>query len=391
MMRRIVTIIIGTRPEAIKMAPVVWELIKGGGAFLPRTVVTGQHDELLKQALFEMRLTPDAHLELMRHGESLPRMTSRALDALGEEFSRERPSIVLVQGDTISACAGALAAFLLQIPVGHIEAGLRTYRMDEPFPEEGSRQIISRLASVHFAPTKLAVSALRRENIPRAVIHLTGNTVVDALLEVSSRQPRIRPAMPNGRTILLTAHRRENFGKRLCDIFEAVKQLIHEYPDLHVLYPVHPNPNVALPAKNFFEGESRMHLIDALPYTQLVGMLREVDLVLTDSGGLQEEAPVFGKPVLVLRDKTERPEAITAGTACLVGTESDAIVATVRKLFNDPKAYARMAEAMSPFGDGQASKRIVRVLHRMLAETPQPSAKRGSSVRRDRQSAQSLT
>jgi UDP-N-acetylglucosamine 2-epimerase (non-hydrolysing) len=356
----------GTRPEAIKLAPVLWEIDRHVGNLKTRLVVTGQHEFLLKQALVELGMIPDVDFGLMEPNQSLSRLASRIVDAVGEDLTHHPSSAVIVQGDTVSACAAALAAFLLRVPVAHVEAGLRSYDLDEPFPEEGSRQIISRLASLHFAPTRRAATALRRENVPRSSVHVTGNTVVDALREISRRVGPVQRGSRSVRTILLTIHRRENFGARLARIFQAITDLTQRRDDLEIIYPVHPNPHVSGPARNWFAENSHVNLVEPMTYTDLVRVLKRAHLVLTDSGGLQEEAPVFGKPVLVLRERTERPEALEAGTAILVGTQTSAIVSATERLLDDDDAYRSMARSVSPFGDGRAAKRIVRVLGRFL-------------------------
>lgn len=373
----VVGVVIGTRPEAIKLAPILWECARPTARLRARTIVTGQHDGLLRESMRELGIQADVNLGLMRRGQSLPTLTSRVIERLGAELEASRPSLLIVQGDTASACGAALCAFLLRIPVVHVEAGLRTYRLDAPFPEEGSRQLISRIATLHFAPTPRAASRLLSEGVPPERVHVTGNTVVDALQEMARRVPPISRD-PSQKLILLTAHRRENLGAPIARIFQAVQDLAHRYPNLRFVFPVHPNPGVCDVARQRFNGNSQIDLVDPLPYGRLVQMLRLVDLVMTDSGGLQEEAPVFGKPVLVLRDETERPEAIEWGSAQLVGTDRQGIVAAVTSLLEDHEAYTRMARAGSPFGDGKAAPRIIKVIERFLGIVPPSDRARGT-------------
>lgn len=351
--------VIGTRPEAIKMAPVVRALWSAEWA---RCVViaTAQHRGLLDQMLERLRVPVDHDLDLMMDSQQPSGLMARMLPALDAVLAREMPEAVLSQGDTTTVLCTALCAFHRRIPFGHVEAGLRTHDLEQPFPEEGYRQMVSRIARWHFAPTEGAAVALGDEGIPPDRIHVTGNTCIDTLLQtVAESEPSQSDA---GRLILLTAHRRENFGAPLRSIFAAVRQIVERFPDVRVVYPVHPNPNVNGPATEALAGHRRIELCAPLDYFDFVDLMRRSTLILTDSGGIQEEAPALGKPVLVLRPTTERPEAIAAGAARLVGTQEDAIVEAASLLLNDDMAYASMARATSPYGDGYAALRVTEVL-----------------------------
>jgi UDP-N-acetylglucosamine 2-epimerase (non-hydrolysing) len=359
-----VAVVFGTRPEAVKLAPVVAELRRHADLRV-RVVATAQHREMLDQALAVFGVAPDVDLDLMRPGQMLPDLTARLVTALAGAFDAERPDVVLVQGDTTTAFAGALAAFYARVPVGHVEAGLRSGVPDDPFPEEANRRLVGVLADLHFAPTPRAAANLRREGVPEDRILVTGNTVIDALLGVVRSLPTA-PA-PNGRRhLLMTMHRRENWGGPIRDVCAAVREVLDARPDVDLLFPVHRNPLVREEVGSALAGHPRVELAEPLDYGELVRALRDCTLVLTDSGGIQEEAPTLGKPVLVLRRTTERPEAVEAGCARLVGTEKAAVREALLRLLDEPAAYAAMAHAANPFGDGRASERIALALRQRL-------------------------
>ncbi len=362
-----VLIVFGTRPEAVKMAPLVHELSRRP-EFEPITCVTAQHREMLDQVLEWFGITPDFDLNLMQPDQTLADLTARAVQGVSEVVEQVSPDAVLVQGDTTTAMSAALAAFYRRVPVGHVEAGLRTYNRYEPFPEEANRRLISALATYHFAPTETARDALLAENVDPASIFVTGNTVIDAL-QWTVRQPHdlhldLPLDNPGERLILVTAHRRESFGPDFEAICCALARIAQENPDVRLVYPVHLNPHVQEPVYRILSGVERVHLIDPLPYPDFAHLMNRASIVITDSGGLQEEAPALGKPVLVMRRTTERPEAVEAGTARLVGTDTDAIVAAAGELLHDRQAYDAMANAISPFGDGHAAEHIADVLAR---------------------------
>ncbi len=365
--------IFGTRPEAIKMAPVVKELSKYPDHFTSVVCVTAQHREMLDQVLGLFGIEPDYDLNIMQNDQTLAQVTADALMKLDAVLQSEKPDWVLTQGDTTTAMIGALAAFYHRIRVGHVEAGLRTWDKYQPFPEEINRQIADAVSDLHFAPTETARDNLLREGVSDASIVVTGNTVVDALLDVASRDydwndgelawvPRDR------RLILVTAHRRENFGEPLEQICAAIKEIVKSYSDVHVVYPVHPNPNVRGVVYEQLGDAERIILLDPLEYLLLVQLMKASYLVLTDSGGLQEEAPGLGKPVLVLREVTERPEGVVAGTVKIVGTNRQRIVEATARLLEDRAEYERMSRAINPYGDGRASERIVASLKARSAE-----------------------
>ncbi len=363
-MKKKVFVVFGTRPEAIKMAPVIKELQKQEEYFSLRVLVTAQHREMLDQVLNLFRIKVDYDLDVMEAGQSLSGLASRVLSRRTPVFQRERPDLVLVQGDTSTTFLASLAAFYCRIPVGHVEAGLRTYQRYSPFPEEMNRRLTAALADYHFAPTPAAGENLRAERIPPASILVTGNTGIDALLSVVSRPDLELPAAlnsipPGKKALLVTTHRRENLGRPLRQVYEALKQLLAEFPDLWLVFSVHRNPQVRAAVAEALGGLPRVLLLDPLDYAPFVAVMRRAYLILTDSGGIQEEAPVLGKPVLVLRETTERPEAVAAGTARLVGTDEEKICAEVRRLLLDEEAYRKMGEAVNPFGDGRAAERIV--------------------------------
>jgi UDP-N-acetylglucosamine 2-epimerase (non-hydrolysing) len=348
--------LMGTRPEAIKLAPVQMALASRPRDFEPVLCVTGQHRQMLDQVMADFGLTANHDLNLMVEGQGLADLSARVLPAVTDVLRSVVPDIMLVQGDTTSAAMGALAAFYERIPVGHVEAGLRTGDRYNPFPEEINRRLISDVATWHYAPTQGAVDALLREGTKADSVLLTGNTVVDALLYISGQVGDTPPS--EGRMILVTAHRRESFGPDFESICLALRDIVRRNPDVRIVYPVHLNPNVREPVERILTGEQRVELIEPVGYRELVGLMKESYMILTDSGGIQEEAPVLGKPVLVLRQVTERPEAVAAGAAKVVGTDRETIVKEAELLLNDRAEYERMARAVSPYGDGHAAERI---------------------------------
>lgn len=354
--------IFGTRPEAIKMAPVV-KKIEESEDMTSIVCVTAQHREMLDQVLSLFAITPDYDLNIMKSGQTLSEITSRALMGIEEVLLQAKPDIVLVHGDTTTTFTGSLAAFYHQIPVGHVEAGLRSGNKYSPYPEEMNRTLTGRLAELHFAPTTGNQANLLQEGIQPDRIWITGNTVIDALKMVvrddyTFAVPELnRVDFKNKRTLLLTAHRRENLGKPMEDIFKAILKVHEHNPDVEVIFPVHMNPKVRNLAKKYFEGQSFIHMIEPLDYEPFANLQAKVDLILTDSGGIQEEAPALGKPVLVLRTETERPEAVEAGTVGMAGIETETIFAMTHELLNNPAAYAKMANAVNPYGDGRAAER----------------------------------
>lgn len=362
-MKRVLTIF-GTRPEAVKLAPVILELETRPDSFENLVCVTAQHREMLDQVLEWFDIRPDYDLDLMQPNQGLAQFAGRALIALSDLLHHLQPDVVLVQGDTTTVMVAALAAFYRRIPVGHIEAGLRTDNRYNPFPEEINRRIASVLTTFHYAPTRRAAEALRAEQIPENSIFITGNTVVDALLMTMERRVNLQLDFePNGRRlILVTAHRRESFGTQFESMCLSLRDLAERNTDIDIVYPVHLNPNVRKPVTRILAGQPRVHLLEPMRYECFVHLMAKAYLILTDSGGIQEEAPVLGKPVLVMRETTERPEATEAGTARLVGTDRKRIVAEVELLLRDEDEYGTMAQAGSPFGDGHAAKRIVDVL-----------------------------
>lgn len=364
-------VVLGTRPEAIKLAPVILELHRNWG---PRRCIvcsTGQHREMLDQTLQTFGIVPDIELNAMRPGQSLAALTGRLFQGLDGVLEGEGPGWVLVQGDTTTAMVGAVAAYYRGVRVAHVEAGLRTYDPRAPFPEEINRTFISRVADLHFAPTERAAYNLRREGVPADRIHLTGNTVVDALFWVRDRvRQGMPPGLPSGllssldgrKLILVTGHRRESFGEGLENICLALREIARRCEDSIIVYPVHLNPKVREPVQRILGDEPRVNLIDPLPYEALIYLMDRSYCILTDSGGIQEEAPSLGKPVLVMRNATERPEAVEAGLARLVGTQRENIVRAACELLSDSAAYEQMARRVNPYGDGRASQRIVKLL-----------------------------
>ncbi len=359
--------VFGTRPEAIKMAPVVHALRDAPRQFESIVCVSAQHRAMLDQVLGVFGLDADHDLDLMTAGQSPAEVTARVLQSLPPLLRQIRPDVLLVQGDTMTTFAAAFAAYLERIPSGHVEAGLRTGDRYQPFPEEMNRVMTTRLASIHFAPTAQARAALLAEGIPAADVHLTGNTVIDALLQTvredyTFRSPRLASLDPRRRVILITTHRRESFGPPLRSTCAAIRDLAERFSDLQFVLPVHPNPEVKQTVERLLCDLPGMYLIEPVDYLEFVHLMNRSYLVLTDSGGVQEEAPSLGKPVLVLREVTERPEGVEAGTAVLVGTDRNRIVQVASELLSSRAAYEQMANAVNPYGDGQASGRIVKAL-----------------------------
>ncbi len=367
MTKKRVCIILGTRPEAIKLAPVIQQFLHYQ-ALDTQVILTGQHREMVEQVMQLFDLKADQNLEIMQPQQSLSDITHRSLRGLESLFQAHHPDFVLVQGDTTTAFAATLAAFYQKIPVGHVEAGLRTDDLFNPYPEEANRRLISQLSQLHFAPTTLAVENLKRSGV-LGEIHLTGNTVIDALLTVAAALPACN--IPNlewekYRVLLATVHRRENWGEPLQGIAQGFLQILENFPDTALLLPLHRNPTVREPLQAILGNHPRIFLTEPLDYGELVGAIQRSHVLLTDSGGLQEEAPSLGKPVLVLRETTERPEAIAAGTAKLVGTDSQQILAAATELLSNPTAYQAMATAINPFGDGHAAERILQITAKYL-------------------------
>jgi UDP-N-acetylglucosamine 2-epimerase (non-hydrolysing) len=399
-----ILVIFGTRPEAIKMAPVVLRLKEASEAFRVKVAVTAQHRQMLDQVLELFQIRPDFDLDIMTANQDLFDITTRALSGLKEVLKRERPDLVLVHGDTTTTFAGALAAFYLHIPVGHVEAGLRTRDKYRPFPEEMNRHLAGVLTDYHFAPTPFARDNLLAEGAPPERIWVTGNTVIDALEIIAARVSQEKDwwaaylareyglTLDSRRLILVTGHRRENFGAGFAEICRALRDVAEGCPGVHLVYPVHLNPNVQGPVYDLLAGApangevgqggagletaggSRVSLLPPLEYAPFVYLLTQSHLVLTDSGGIQEEAPALGKPVLVMREVTERPEGVWAGTVKLVGADRDKIFGGVKELLDHPAAYAAMAQAQNPYGDGRAAARIVQILVQILGKLSVPKA-----------------
>ncbi len=363
--------IVGTRPEAIKMAPVILELKKASDRFEHVFVSTAQHRQMLDQVFQAFQIQPDIDLDLMRPDQSLVDFASRSLETLGRVFKEHAPDVVLVQGDTTTVMSATLAAFFQRIRVGHVEAGLRTFDRHNPFPEEVNRRIVSSAADYHFVPTKRSEKYLLNEGILQETIFLTGNTIVDALrlmpVEGPFENEELR-AIPceSRRLIMVTAHRRENHGGPLTGICQALRELAEKYADVEIVYPVHLNPNVRQLVGELLGDSPRVHLIEPLAYPDLLRLMARCYFIMTDSGGIQEEAPSFHKPVLILRDTTERPEVVEIGAGRLVGSDPACIVAHASQLLDEPEAYARMSGAPNPFGDGYAAERIVAILDEKL-------------------------
>lgn len=371
-MKRKISVIFGTRPEAIKLCPVVLAL-KANSSFECKVCVTGQHREMLQQVLDVFGVKPDKDLALMRPNQTLAGLTSRAISAIDQYLAEEKPDIVMVQGDTTTVLCGALAAFYHHISVAHVEAGLRTWNLESPWPEEANRVLTTRLAKWHFCPTENNKANLLKEGVPEKDIFVTGNTVIDALLmakEMVRKNPPSIDGLPSDlmesgdRMVLITGHRRENFGKGFENICTAIRNLAERFPDVHFVYPVHLNPNVREPVEHIlgaYHGKN-VHLIAPQSYLPFVALMNRAYLILTDSGGVQEEAPSLGRPVLVMRDTTERPEAVTAGTVKIIGTHQAAIENQCTLLLTDVNEYSKMSAAVNPYGDGKATERIVAIL-----------------------------
>jgi UDP-N-acetylglucosamine 2-epimerase (non-hydrolysing) len=357
-----VGVILGTRPEAIKLAPVIQQL-RNISEIKTHLILTGQHREMVDRVMELFDLKVDRNLAIMKSQQTLTDITCYSLQGLEKIFTEIKPQLIFVQGDTTTAFSAALAAFYQKIPVGHVEAGLRTDQLFNPYPEEANRRLISQITQFHFAPTQLAVQNLKKSGVT-GEIHHTGNTVIDTLLTVANNQPECKVTgldWQQYRVLLATVHRRENWGKPLQDILGGFKAILDRFPDTALLLPLHRNPTVREPIKAALGDHKRVFLTEPLDYGELVGAISRCYLLLTDSGGLQEEAPSLGKPVLVLRETTERPEAVEAGTAKLIGTDSKAILKSATELLEDKAIYDQMATAINPFGDGKASERIVQI------------------------------
>ena len=393
-------LVFGTRPEAIKMAPLVSEFREHADTFRTLVCVTGQHREMLDQVLRIFGIRPDFDLDIMKQGQDLTDVTSRVLLGMREVLAQARPDAVLVHGDTTTSTAAALAAFYARVPVGHVEAGLRTHDIYSPWPEEMNRRLTGRIATWHFAPTPLSRDNLLSESVAAGSIAVTGNTVIDALHSVTRRirsDAELRASLTaelrtagydtarldgtGRRLVLVTGHRRENFGEGFLNICNALRDLALRYPQVDFVYPLHLNPNVRRPVHEVFGGPGRqpgnVFFIEPLEYLSFVCLMERAHIVLTDSGGIQEEAPGLGKPVLVMRDTTERPEAVEAGTVRLVGTDYEKITTSAARLLDDPQAYAEMAHAANPYGDGKACPRIVEFMTRALAAAPAAPGEEG--------------
>lgn len=364
-----ILVVFGTRPEAIKLFPLVHALRRTNADV--RVCVTGQHREMLDQVLEIARITPEHDLDLMLPNQSLDMLSARLLTELGKVMDADQPDRVIVQGDTATAMIGALTAYYRKIPVGHVEAGLRSGNIYHPWPEEVNRKVVGAIADLHFAPTDTSRDALLAENVPAERIHVTGNTVIDALIETRARVDSdaalastiapIAARFAGKRIVAVTTHRRENFGEGLKSVAQAVRR-IADRPDVAVIFPVHPNPNVRAPMTDVLGGIDNVAMIDPLDYPNFVRLLSLCHFVMTDSGGVQEEAPALAKPVLVMRETTERPEGVAAGTAKLVGNDEEVIVTEASRLLDDKAAYEAMARAHNPFGDGRSSERIARII-----------------------------
>lgn len=370
--------VFGTRPEAIKMAPIVLELQKHADRIQTIVAVTAQHRQMLDQVLDLFQITPDYDLDIMSQGQTLYDITTKSLMGLKDVLAKEKPDLVLVHGDTTTTFAGALASYYQQVPVGHVEAGLRTGDIYSPFPEEMNRKLTGAIAAIHFAPTATAKANLLKENVNPSHIYVTGNTVIDALMTTVAGDYDFGDDLKdvdfqNHRVILLTTHRRENLGEPMRHIYKALRRIIEEIPDTEIVFPVHRNPLVRKVVEEELAGVDRIHLIDPMEYEPFANLMSLSSLVLTDSGGIQEEAPSLGKPVLVLRNTTERPEAVEAGTVRLIGTDKDVVYAETKRLLTDQAAYDAMSNAVNPYGDGKASQRIVQaILHAFAGEEAVP-------------------
>jgi UDP-N-acetylglucosamine 2-epimerase (non-hydrolysing) len=373
-----VATVFGTRPEAIKLAPVI-HAVEADSDLRSRIIVTAQHRELLDQALGPFALVPDVDLDLMRPGHTLVELTSRVLFGMDDVLAKERPDLMLVQGDTTTVFVAALAGFYRGVPVGHVEAGLRSFDLANPFPEEANRRLTTQITALHFAPTRRAEANLVSEQVPRERVFRTGNTVVDALLYATRRPdlppppPAWRELPPDAAPVLVTLHRRESWGEPLAGICRALVKAADELPQLHVLYPVHPQPRVRQVVEPLLHGHPRVRLVEPLDYLSHVAAMQACSFIVTDSGGIQEEAPVLAKPVLVLREVTERPEALEAGTSWLVGTKEHDVYEAVVTLATNRARYDAMAHAISPYGDGHASARIVAAVREFAGLEPSPT------------------
>lgn len=360
--------VFGTRPEAIKMCPLVLEMKKYPDYIEPVVAVTAQHREMLDQVLSLFHIKPDYDLNIMTAGQTLYDVTTRALMGLKQVMEEAKPDMVLVHGDTTTTFAGALAAFYAQIPVGHVEAGLRTGNKYSPYPEEMNRKLTGAIADMHFAPTATSKHNLLQENVEPTAILVTGNTVIDALQatvkqDYAFADEDFNQVFASGhRLILMTTHRRENLGEPMRHVYRALKSVLETHPDVEAIFPVHKNPKVREIVRQELGGMERVHLIEPMDYEPFANLMAKVDIVLTDSGGIQEEAPALGKPVLVLRDTTERPEAVTAGTVKLVGTAYEDVLRETNMLLDNAEHYREMAEAANPYGDGRACERIIRAI-----------------------------
>ncbi len=372
-----VAIIVGTRPEAIKMAPIAIEARKRRG-LRPVLILTAQHRKMCDDVLEVFRLKPDHDLDIMKPRQSLFEVTARLVRRLESVLAAERPDIVLVQGDTTSTFIGSLCSYYLRIPVGHVEAGLRTYRKYSPFPEEINRKLTSALTDLHFAPTATARDALLKEGVPGRAISVVGNPVIDALLHVASKRYRFSSGalaeidFRKHRVIAVTAHRRESWGRSFENMMRALKEIAAKSSDALVVFPVHPNPNVRAPVRKILSGAERVVLVDPLDYRDFVKLLKSCSFIITDSGGIQEEAPSLGKPVLLMREVTERPEAVTAGAVKIVGTDRRRIVSAAMSLLMSEKAYRKMLVRKNPYGDGHAAEKIMDVIAGRLGEVERP-------------------
>lgn len=360
--------VFGTRPEAIKMCPLVLEMGKYPDYIEPIVAVTAQHREMLDQVLELFNIKPDYDLNIMASGQTLYDITTRALTGLKEVIEEAKPDMVLVHGDTTTTFAGALAAFYAQVPVGHVEAGLRTGNKYSPYPEEMNRKLTGSIADMHFAPTSTSKANLLKENVNPETILVTGNTVIDALQTTVKADYGFADAEFNkifargNRLILMTTHRRENLGEPMRNVYKALRKVLETHADVEAIFPVHKNPKVREIVQEELGGLDRVHLIEPMDYEPFANLMGKVDIVLTDSGGIQEEAPALGKPVLVLRDTTERPEAVDAGTVKLIGTAYEDVLRETNLLLDDPAHYKKMAEAANPYGDGKACERIIRAI-----------------------------
>lgn len=368
-----VALVVGTRPEAIKMAPIALRLKRTSG-MKPILILTAQHRKMCDDVLEVFGLKPDYDLDIMRPNQSLFEVTARLSQKLEPVLTASKPDIVLVQGDTTSTFMGSLCSYYLKIPVGHVEAGLRTYEKYSPFPEEINRRLTSAIADLHFAPTSVAADALIAEGVDPRRIFVVGNPVIDALLYATSQDHRFENKVLSAidftskKVIVVTAHRRESHGKPFVNMMKAIKRIAEDNKDVLIVYPVHPNPNVITPARKILGNAKRVKLINPLDYSQFTNLLKSCYLIITDSGGIQEEAPSLGKPVLLMRNVTERPEAVKAGAVRVVGTDPRRIVSECRRLIDYPDEYSKMVIKRNPYGDGRAAERIVNILRRYLSQ-----------------------